>query len=147
MTALHQYDRLEAVAHVRHGQGANWGEVILQLGTATLVLIDTQGRPLSHWSLATMRHTDTQDGQAIYDLTPDGHDQLRTDDADMIAALAKIENAEAGRTRQPFWQYPGQSGCCDQDRVRPIQNVQGQGAGVDARPYFLGIPHSAHPRW
>ena len=50
-TALTEYARLESGGLWKAGPDAQRREVVVSFGEATLVLSDTAGRPLTHWSL------------------------------------------------------------------------------------------------
>ncbi|MGB1235854.1 MAG: hypothetical protein ACPG5U_08980 [Planktomarina sp.] len=101
MTALHKFDRLEAVGHASHGD-QRWAEVIVQLGKSTLVLADTKGAPLSHWSLAGISRIQDEGTATLFDLSGAQQDLIWIDDVQMVAALGKIENAVVRTQVQPF---------------------------------------------
>ncbi|MEO0387800.1 MAG: hypothetical protein AAF281_09760 [Pseudomonadota bacterium] len=89
MTALEQYERLEAVGQWRLGSEA-WQEVLVSFGNASLVLADFNEAPLAHWALA---------GVAVIERTPEGvryapdgaaDEALLIQDAAMIEAIAAV---------------------------------------------------------
>lgn len=99
MTALNDYERLEAPALWRPDADSQRKEVIISLGDATLVISDFAGQPLAHWSLpAIERVNGTNEKTAIYATSMDSDERLETDDDTMIEAIARIHRAlERGR--------------------------------------------------
>jgi len=102
MTALNQYDRLEASGLWRADPDDQRKEVIVSIGDATLVITDTRDRALAHWSLAAIVRTDPDSDPAIY--CPDGDPgetlELGADAQEMIAAIEKLQHAiERSRPR------------------------------------------------
>lgn len=100
MTALTEYDRLEATALWRADGESQRREVIVSIGDATLVISDTAGQPLGHWSLpAVERINGTNEKTAIYSAASDSDERLELDDETMITAIARIGRAlERGRS-------------------------------------------------
>lgn len=92
MTALAQYQRLEAAGTWRPGPLAQRREVIVSFGDATLVLSDPRSEvPLSHWSLPAVTRLNPARMPAIYAPDATGDDeQLELSDTDMIAAIDKV---------------------------------------------------------
>ncbi len=90
MTALPQYDLLEAEGRYFDGETATPREVIVKFGDASLMILDTQDLPVTHWPLATLRNV-AGAGTAL-SLTPDqsGLERLSLDDATMIEALRSV---------------------------------------------------------
>ncbi len=100
VTALSQYQRLEASGLWRPGPEAQRREVIVSLGEATLVITDRADRALAHWSLAAVerrRHGEP----AIYAPGPDAAEELELDDATMIAAIDRVQAAVRRRRPRP----------------------------------------------
>jgi len=102
MTALNQYDRLEASGLWRADPDDQRKEVIVSIGDATLVITDTRDRALAHWSLAAIVRTNPDGTPAIY--CPDGDPgetlELGNDAQEMIAAIEKLHRAiERSRPR------------------------------------------------
>ncbi len=89
MTALDQYDRLEAVGLWRAAADARPCEVIVTFGNATLTLMDSAEAPLAHWSLAAVEECGGAEGLA---LSPDpaSGERLEIRDDDMIAAIRAV---------------------------------------------------------
>ncbi|MEQ8292567.1 MAG: hypothetical protein RIA08_10205 [Roseovarius sp.] len=92
MTALKEYQRLEASGLWRPTPDAQRTEVIVSIGDATLIISDMQERALTHWSLAAVARANPGKRPAIYH--PDGDPgetlELADDEADMIAAIEKL---------------------------------------------------------
>ena len=103
MTALQEYQRLEASALWRASPEEQRREVIVSIGEATLVISDLQDRPLTHWSLAAIARANPDETPAIYH--PDGDPsetlELAEAEAEMIAAIEKLRTAVARRRPRP----------------------------------------------
>lgn len=94
MTALSEYDRLEASALWRPEGETQRVEVIVSLGEATLTISDPNDTPLSHWSLpAIERVNGATERLAVFAPGPDTAERLETEDEAMIAAILKIQRA------------------------------------------------------
>ena len=93
MTALKEYARLESDGIWRESPQADPRDVIVSFGDATLVIAESNGRPLSHWSLAAVQRNNPGTRPAIF--TPDaGIDETLTiDDTLMIDAIEKVRKA------------------------------------------------------
>ena len=103
MTALTEYQRLEASGLWRPDPDAQRTEVIVSIGDATLVITDMQERPLTHWSLAAVERANPGKRPAIYH--PDGDPgetlELADSEKDMIAAIEKLRAAIRRRRPRP----------------------------------------------
>lgn len=92
MTALQEFQRLEATALWRPTPEDQRREVIVSLGDATLTITETSGRALAHWSLAAVIRANGTGLPAIYH--PDGDPgetlELSEDEAEMISAIDKL---------------------------------------------------------
>lgn len=96
MTALTEYDRLEATALWRPEGETQRVEVVVSLGEATLIISDPNDKTLSHWSLpAIERVNGTNERLAIFSPGPDTDERLETEDETMIAAILRIQRAVA----------------------------------------------------
>ncbi|GAA3864862.1 hypothetical protein [Celeribacter arenosi] len=94
MTALTDYDRLEASALWRPEGSTQRREVIVSVGEATLTISDLNDNPLSHWSLpAIERVNGTNEQRAIYRPGSDTDERLETEDSTMIDAIARVHRA------------------------------------------------------
>ncbi len=102
MTALNQYDRLEASGLWRATPDDQRREVIVSIGDATLIISDMRDQALTHWSLAAIERANSGNSPAIF--FPDG-DPAETLEFDanaeeMIAAIDKLRRAvEQSRPR------------------------------------------------
>jgi hypothetical protein len=103
MTALHEYQRLEATALWRPTPEAQRREVIVSIGEATLMISDLQDRPLTHWSLAAIARANPGESPAIYHPEGDPTEalELAEDEAAMIAAIEKLRSAVERRRPRP----------------------------------------------
>ncbi len=102
MTALKEYQRLEATGLWRAGEDAQRREVVVSIGEATLTVSDFQSRALAHWSLAAIERQNPGQEPAIFN--PDGDTgetlELNADEAEMIAAIERLRQAvEKARPR------------------------------------------------
>ncbi|WP_199261786.1 hypothetical protein [Paracoccus binzhouensis] len=92
MTALNQYQRLEAAGIWRETPKSQLRDVIVSFGDATLVLTDPRSEmPLAHWSLPAVTRLNPGKLPARY--APGGTDageELEIDDELMIAAISKV---------------------------------------------------------
>ncbi|WP_417249329.1 hypothetical protein [Celeribacter sp.] len=101
MTALTEYDRLEASALWRAAGESQRREVVVSIGDATLTISNLADQPLSHWSLpAIERINGTNERTAIYAPASDTDERLEVEDETFIAAIERIQHAlERGRAR------------------------------------------------
>ncbi len=103
MTALSEYQRLEARGLWRESAEAQRREVVVSMGDATLVLSDGNDRALAHWSLAAVTRLNPDETPAIY--SPDGLDdetlELPADEVTMIDALERVRKAVESRRPHP----------------------------------------------
>ncbi|WP_188526458.1 hypothetical protein [Sinisalibacter lacisalsi] len=110
MTALTQYQRLEAPGLWRPRAEAQRLNVIVSIGDATLTITDLSDRALAHWSLAALHRLNPGQSPALFAPSDAAEDteELEIDDADMITALEKVRRAidrsrpRAGRLRIGF---------------------------------------------
>lgn len=103
MTALTEFERLEAQGSWRETPEARLREVIVSVGEATLTLSDPKSeRPLSHWSLPAVIRLNPGKQPAVYSPNPDGPDEtLEIDDPLMIEAIERVQRAIASRRAHP----------------------------------------------
>ena len=104
MTALSEYQRLEASGLWRAHADAQRREVIVALGDATLTITDLRDQPQAHWSLAAVQRA-TLRGEAPAIFHPDGDPgetlELGADAQDMIDAIDKVLRAIDRSRPQP----------------------------------------------
>lgn len=100
MTALKEYERLEASGLWRATPAEQRREVIVSIGEATLTICDTRERPLTHWSLAALSRANPGEFPAVYapDGDPDETLEIAEDETAMIEAIEKLRLA-INRTR------------------------------------------------
>ncbi|WP_324753476.1 hypothetical protein [Roseovarius sp. Pro17] len=99
MTALREYQRLEAPGLWRAAPSDQRSEVVVSMGNATLVITDMRDRVLTHWSIPAVNRANPGQRPAIYH--PDGDTgetlELAESEAQMIDAIEKLR---AGIARQ-----------------------------------------------
>ncbi|MBV7378160.1 hypothetical protein [Maritimibacter dapengensis] len=102
MTALTQYDRLEATGLWRATPEAQRVEVIVSVGDATLTISDKTDRALSHWSLAAVHRLNVGKRPALFAPSddPDEAEALEIADDEMIDAIEKVRKAILRRRPQ-----------------------------------------------
>ncbi|WP_146344299.1 hypothetical protein [Falsiphaeobacter marinintestinus] len=101
MTALKEYQRLEATGLWRATPEDQRREVVVSIGDATLTISDLNDRALTHWSLAAVIRVG-DDLPAVYhpDGDPDETLELEDSEAAMIDAIERLRNAiERSRPR------------------------------------------------
>lgn len=90
MTALREYDRLECGGLWRADSDAQRREVMVNFGNATLIIADTAGRPLTHWSLPAVVRQNAGTMPAIFAPSEKDEESLEIDDTSMIDAIEKV---------------------------------------------------------
>jgi hypothetical protein len=90
MTALSQYARLETTGLWRMGPGDAGREVVVSFGNATLVLSDSAGLPLTHWSLPAVARLNAGAAPALYAPDSDGSETLEIEDDLMVSAIERV---------------------------------------------------------
>ena len=97
MTALNQYQRLEAVGLWRETPQSKPRDVIVSFGEATLILTDPRSDvPLAHWSLPAVHRINPDMQPARY--SPgrmDADEELTVEDDLMISAISRVHRAIA----------------------------------------------------
>lgn len=103
MTALSEFQRLEAQGSWREAPGARLREVVVSVGDATLVLYDPKSeRPLSHWSLPAVTRLNPGKTPAIYAPGVAQVDEtVEIDDPLMIDAIERVHRAVEARRAHP----------------------------------------------
>jgi len=103
MTALSEYQRLEARGLWRDAPDAQRREVIVSLGDATLTVSDLRDRPVTHWSLPVVVRLNPGMMPALYG--PDGDSsevlELGDDASEMIEAIGRIRSSIERRRPHP----------------------------------------------
>ncbi len=103
MTALKDFQRLEATGLWRPDPDAQRREVIVSLGDATLTMSDTNGTALAHWSLGAVNRVNGTQLPALYhpDNDPGETLELSSDEVEMIAGLDRLIKAIDRRRPRP----------------------------------------------
>ena len=103
MTALKQFQRLEAQGVWRETPASPPRDVIVSVGDATLILSDPrEDLPLAHWSLPATVRRNPGARPAVYSPRAQGPDEtVQIDDALMIEAIDKVQTAIAASRAHP----------------------------------------------
>ncbi len=102
MTALSQYQRLEATGLWRDRPGAQRREVLVVFGDASLVLSDGRSEaPLAHWSLPAVTRRNPGEMPAVYAPNDDETETLELADEMMIGAIEKVHRLLEARRPRP----------------------------------------------
>lgn len=103
MTALTQYERIEATGLWRPTPDAQRREVVLSIGEATLTISDFNDQAITHWSLAALERQNPGEYPAIFN--PDGDVgetlELAASETMMIEAIERLQNAIARSRPHP----------------------------------------------
>ncbi|SMX27478.1 hypothetical protein TRP8649_01583 [Pelagimonas phthalicica] len=103
MTALKEFERLEATGLWRPNTAEQRREVVVSLGDATLTITDVPGRVLAHWSLAAVVRSNGTAIPAIYH--PDGDPgetlELGEGEDEMINGIDRLLKAIERRRPHP----------------------------------------------
>ncbi|MFK7754542.1 MAG: hypothetical protein AB8B51_18585 [Sedimentitalea sp.] len=95
MTALSEYERLEATGLWRPASQEQRREVVVSIGDATLTIADFNNTALTHWSLAAIDRANPGEHPAIF--SPDGDPsetlELAEDESEMIIAIERLRQA------------------------------------------------------
>ncbi len=95
MTALKQYQRLEAAGLWRATPEDQRRDVIVSIGDATLIITDTHDKVLAHWSLPALERANPGEMPAVYQ--PDGDPgetlELPADEAHFISEIERLRAA------------------------------------------------------
>ena len=101
MTALTEFERLEAPALWRPGAGEQRRDVVVSLGEATLAIYAMDETPLAHWSLPAVERRNPGDMPAIFAPGPEAAETLEIDDQLMIDSIARVDRAIRRRLPRP----------------------------------------------
>ncbi|WP_306116131.1 MULTISPECIES: hypothetical protein [unclassified Roseovarius] len=103
MTALDEYQRLEASGLWRATPDVQRTEVIVSIGDATLIITDLREQPLAHWSIPAVQRANPGRRPAIYH--PDGDPgetlELSENEKEMVSAIEKLRAAVERRRPHP----------------------------------------------
>ena len=101
MTALAQYNRLEATGLWREAPDAQRREVLVSLGDATLMISTMTEVALTHWSLPAVQRLNPGRMPAIYAPGAEAEERLEMEDRDMIEAIERVRSAIDKRRPRP----------------------------------------------
>ncbi|MBW0156747.1 hypothetical protein [Sedimentimonas flavescens] len=102
MTALPQYERLEAPGIWRESPEAQRQEVIVSFGDATLVIADDRSvKALAHWSLPALVRRNPGKLPAIYAPSDEPGEELEIDDETMVEAIERVHSILESRRPHP----------------------------------------------
>lgn len=90
MTALNEYQRLEATGLWRETEDSQRREVLVSLGDATLMISTLSETALSHWSLPAVHRLNPGKMPALYAPDVEADELLEITEPDMIAAIEKV---------------------------------------------------------
>lgn len=90
MTALSQYETLEAIALWRETLATQRREVIVSFGDTSLMIRDAQDQPLSHWSLAAIERVNPGAMPALFAPNAEANETLEISDDVMVEAIEKV---------------------------------------------------------
>lgn len=93
MTAVKDFQRLEAAGLYMSDAGAQRRDVVAALGSATLTIIDHRNQVLAHWSLAAVERLNPGHRPALYAPGEDTPERLETSDDTLIRAIEKVRSA------------------------------------------------------
>ena len=103
MTALKEFEQIEAVGIWRADAEAQRRDVIITLGDASLTIFDMQDRVLAHWSIPAIARENPGQLPAIFhpDGDPDETLELGDESDVMIEAIEKLRKAVAKSRPHP----------------------------------------------
>lgn len=101
MTALSDYEKLESVGLWRPDPEAQRRDVVVSFGEATLVLTDTAGRALTHWSLPAISRLNPGQRPALFTPDPDALETIEIEDDTLIDAIETMRKRLIARRRRP----------------------------------------------
>ncbi|MEL6747823.1 MAG: hypothetical protein AAFO79_08440 [Pseudomonadota bacterium] len=100
-TALDAFARLESGGLWRATPDAQRREVTVSFGQATLVISDTAGRPLTHWSLPAVSRLNAGERPALFSPDKGVTETLEIADDMMINAMEKVRKTVKRRRARP----------------------------------------------
>lgn len=98
MTALKEFQRLEAAGLFQSAPDAQRCDVFLTLGEASLTIVDHRSTALAHWSLAAVERLNPGLRPAVFAPGPDAVERVEVSEETMIRAIEKVRRSVA-RTR------------------------------------------------
>jgi hypothetical protein len=101
MTALDEYDRLESGGLWRSTAGEQRRDVVVSVGKATLVISDSAGRALTHWSLPAVIRINPGHRPAIFSPDVEASETLELTEDDMVQAIERVRKTVERRRARP----------------------------------------------
>ncbi len=101
MTALDRFVRLESGGLWREDKDAQRKDMTVSFGKTTLVLSDSAGRAVTHWSLPAVRRLNPGKRPALYAPDKDADEVLEIEDDLMIDAIEEVRKALIIATPHP----------------------------------------------
>ena len=92
MTALNDYQKLESTGVWRAAPDDQRRDVFVSVGDATLVIYDTAGRALAHWSLPAVVRTNPGHRPALYAPGADAPEELEITDDTLRDAIERVRH-------------------------------------------------------
>lgn len=93
MTALEEFQRLEAPGIWRPHEDAQRRDVVVSFGDATLTITTGSDVAMSHWSLAAIHRLNPGARPALFAPAPDDPELLEIADETMVEAIEKVRRA------------------------------------------------------
>ncbi len=101
MTALKQYEKLEASGLWRESPAMQRREVYVGFGDTSLMIRNQKDEVLSHWSLPAVQRLNPGKEPALYSPTPDASETLELSDETMVEAIEQVRAAINRRRPHP----------------------------------------------
>jgi hypothetical protein len=101
MTALKQYEKLEAPGLWRETPDAQRREVYVSFGDTTLIIRNHKDEVLSHWSLPAIKRLNPGVMPGLFSPDAQATETLEIDDGTMVGAIEKIRAAIERRRPKP----------------------------------------------
>ncbi len=99
MTALKKFERVETTGLWRDTESSQRKNVFVSVGDNSLIITDTKGTALAHWSLPAVHRVNPADHPPIYAPSPDDDENIEIEDSTMIAVIEHIRGAIASKHR------------------------------------------------
>jgi len=101
MTALKEFEKLEATGLWRETLATQRREVYVSFGDTSLIIKNKADDPLSHWSLPAVHRINPGKMPALYAPNSDASETLEIEDSTMVGAIEKVRAAIERRRPHP----------------------------------------------
>jgi len=101
MTALKEYEKLEATGLWRETVATQRREVIVSFGNTSLMIADSNDTALSHWSLPAVARLNPGEMPAVFSPNREETETLEIEDSAMVAAIEKVLKSISKRRPHP----------------------------------------------